>query len=191
MGVPLPAFYTVECDLVIGHNFTPPRYCPETNAIIILLRCCCTNIIDCNIMPVVVRTIPAFLSECILSNTNCTNELQFPSYATASSAREKSYRNENITKSEKPRQKKRWWKSIHSHIDGKNLSCDIKQQVAGNQRDNRFIVRPGNLEHIHTIHGIIIFLVWPMVRDLFESVHSSKRTDVRSDKHWNFYRYVW
>jgi hypothetical protein len=39
---------------------------------------------DFTIVPVEIRNIPAFLSECILSNTNCTNGLQFSSYATAS-----------------------------------------------------------------------------------------------------------
>jgi len=42
------------------------------------------NVFDCTIVPVEARNIPAFLSECILSNTNCTNGLQFSSYATAS-----------------------------------------------------------------------------------------------------------
>ena len=48
------------------------------------LRGCCMNIPDCTIVPVEVRNNPAFLPECILSNTNCTNGLLFSSYATAS-----------------------------------------------------------------------------------------------------------
>jgi hypothetical protein len=42
------------------------------------------NILDCTIVPVEVRNFPAFLPECILSNTNYANGLQFSSYATAS-----------------------------------------------------------------------------------------------------------
>ena len=44
------------------------------------------NVFDCTIVPVEVRNNPAFLSECILSNTNCTNGLLFSSYATASAS---------------------------------------------------------------------------------------------------------
>ena len=44
----------------------------------------CINIFDCTFVPVEVRNIPAFLSECTLSITNYTNGLLFSSYATAS-----------------------------------------------------------------------------------------------------------
>ena len=44
------------------------------------------NVGYCTIEPVEVRNTPALLSECIFSNANCTNGLQFSSYATASYA---------------------------------------------------------------------------------------------------------
>jgi SUMO ligase MMS21 Smc5/6 complex component len=42
------------------------------------------TIFDCTFVPIDVRNIPAFLSECILSITNYTNGLLFSSNATAS-----------------------------------------------------------------------------------------------------------
>lgn len=42
------------------------------------------NIPDCAVVLVDVRNIPAAMPECILSNINCSNELQFSSCATFS-----------------------------------------------------------------------------------------------------------
>ena len=40
------------------------------------------TIFDCTFVPIDVRNIPAFLSECIFSSTNYTIGLLFSSYAT-------------------------------------------------------------------------------------------------------------
>jgi len=42
------------------------------------------NISGCKVVPVEVRNIPTVLTECILSNTNCSKKLQLSSYATTS-----------------------------------------------------------------------------------------------------------
>ena len=42
------------------------------------------TIFNCTFVPVEVRNILAFLSDCSLTITNCTNGLLFSSYATAS-----------------------------------------------------------------------------------------------------------
>jgi len=49
------------------------------------------TIFDCTFVPIEVRNIPVFLSECILSITNYTNGLIFSSYATASTVAKNGY----------------------------------------------------------------------------------------------------
>ena len=48
---------------------------------------CCMTIFICTFVPIEVRNILEFLSECILNITNYTNGLLFSSYATASMVR--------------------------------------------------------------------------------------------------------
>ena len=53
------------------------------------------TIFFCTFVPIEVKNIPAFLSECIISITNYTNGLLFSSYATATSVTVDLYLSDN------------------------------------------------------------------------------------------------